>query len=48
MIDLETIEYFLYMEEQDKKEDKQFQEIMNRYMEYESQKILEEMKENNE
>ena len=48
MIDLETIEYFSYMEEQDKKEDKQFQELMDRYMEYESQKILEEMKNRSE
>ena len=48
MIDLETIEYFTYMEEQDKKEDEVFKEVMNRYMEYESQKILEEMKNRNE
>ena len=46
MIDLETIEYYQYMTDQEKEEaeDKKFQEIMDMYMVYESNKINEDMK----
>lgn len=43
MIDLDKIEYYIYMTEQE--QDEQFKKVMDRYLEVESDKIIKEMKE---
>ena len=48
MIDLDTIEYYEYMREQEEKEDKIFKKVMDIYLEEESKIILEDIKKREE
>ena len=48
MIDLDTIEYYEYMREQEEKEDKIFKKVMDIHLEEESKIILEDIKKREE
>ena len=48
MIDLDTIEYYEYMREQEEKEDRIFKKVMDIHLEEESKIILEDIRKNEE